>query len=120
MRYERDPINILTPVLVGAIAINLFNAGFQSGHIVGENDANADKRVEQVQVYNRQLQKQLEVGHTVVANLTVDDTGKHFSFKTVSAAEQNQTCRGDYEVRNDVATATGNLACTAVTPVRTK
>lgn len=116
--YERNGMGAGLAVMWALImGVN----GYNIGHSVAtdsEHDA-ANARVEAVQTYNAELQHQLaaeQAGHVV--RLVLDDEANSFSFDTTGPQGQAETCRGSYDTNdNDVAVATGRLACTEVSPI---
>ena len=112
MSGERIPF-----IFAAVLAASAYSIGDLVGYNFGKEDANANGRVERVQAYNEELEHQLVVGGRVVAHLRVDDTAKDFRFQTVNLGGQRERCSGQYKLRNNVATATGNLACTMMTPI---
>ena len=105
-------------VLMTFMSLYPFGVGLALGNSYGNRHADAGARVERVQAYNDQLTHELELGGRVIAHMRVDDAAQGFRFQTVNLAGQKEECDGQYRLRNDVATATGHLACTVMTPVR--
>ena len=103
--------------LAVVMGLYLFGVGIVSGASYGKREADAGGRVERVQAYNDELEHQLTVGGRVVAHLRVDDAAQDFKFQTVNLTGQREQCAGSYKLKNDVATATGKLACTVMTPI---
>ena len=96
-----------------------YAVGFVGGDLIGSNhSSNPEPQIEQAQIYNYELQPQLQVGQRLVAHLIVNESGNTYKFETVGPDKQNETCTGDYKVdAKGVARATGALACTAKIPL---
>lgn len=96
--------------------------GLNVYHYVHETslEHQADDRVHDIQTYNRQLQRQLEAGDRVVANLVLKDGEKTYEFHSVSPLQQQEVCKGDYKITNNQAQIVGNVACTTVEQIGNK
>lgn len=92
------------------------------GHIVENKTQDAeqekaDERVERVQQYSAQLQPQVvEVSPGVMGRVIIKDQDETFSFKSRDNG-QVETCTGEYQVEDDVATLAGSIACTQTTAI---
>lgn len=100
-----------TAVMVG------FIAGLNLGNVLHQALDDSDERVKNVQVYNRQLQPQLEVGGKVVASLILNDDGEDFTFRSRSTEGIPQSCKGNYKLANSTATLAGKVTCSEVISV---
>lgn len=89
-----------------------------SGIRAEHDQISANDRVEAVQKYNAQLQRQLAADQTGrVVRLILNDEAQRFSFDTTGKDGQAETCRGDYQVKNSAALATGKIACTVTSSI---
>ena len=113
--YERGSFAI--PYVIGLLVGGL--NGYNIGHGLGVDSAenHADVRVQQVQTENEQIRQELTGTHRLIARLVLNDGEKTFSFQSANDQNQPETCTGHYQLKNETATAVGNLACTLMVPV---
>jgi hypothetical protein len=65
---------------------------------------------QEVNQESSQLQQELSGQYDPINRLTVDDWNLSFSFQT-NENGQAETCRGQYEVHQDIASPVGAIAC---------
>lgn len=107
----------MSGILVFAVGINLFNIGMFIGRNIGESQADASDRIEDIQAYNSHVYEQLEPGYNGLGRLVLNDETDTFEFRVSPEGEQPQTCQGEYEVTDGSATVVGQIACTTTTEV---
>ena len=106
-----------TMVAVGAGYACLAYGSLVEDRTIDSQQEQADARVERVQQYNAQLQPQLvEISPGVMGTVTIKDKDETFSF-TARDDGKVETCTGEYEVEDDVATVAGSIACTQTTTI---
>ena len=114
MYESRSPFSAIAPVLAIGLTAVFFSA-YNAVEVTQKERDKADERVERVQEYNAQLMPQImEVRPGVMGTVTLKDRDETFSF-SVREDGQTQTCRGEYEVTDEVATVAGPITCTQTT-----
>ena len=110
--YEKTPL----PVVMGTYLVG-YAIGFGVAHINMPEDHSAEAASE-AQLRNGQVYKQLSAESDQPVNeLTVDIDGETYTYHTTTNTGQAETCSGSYEVRDDVAVAVGELACTQTSTI---
>lgn len=112
--YEQSPWGVIVPFAVVASTAAISGIYTQTKvEQVEREDANA--RVERVQQYNAQLMPQLmEVSPGVMGTVTIKDQDETFSFN-IRNNGQTETCTGEYDVEDEVATVAGSIVCSQTT-----
>lgn len=100
------------PVMVAGL-LN-YGIGYGIGYWSGNNNnSDANERVVEIQEINAQLEDQLSESREI-SGLIVDDKGSSFEFTSRLPGVEIETCQGRYVVENDIARATGSIACTTI------
>lgn len=86
--------------------------GFNVCNLLHAITDNTDETVAAVQTHNAQVREQLIPTYKGMGQLVLDEEHDTFVFTIDSTEYPDQSCRGGFEVRNNVAVATGNIACT--------
>ena len=114
MYERRSPWSMLVPSAVVVSSV-IMSSLYTQAKVEGVERDKADERVERVQQYNAQLMPQiLEVSPGVMGTVAIKDQDETFSFAAREDG-QTQTCRGEYEVTDEVATVAGPITCTKTT-----
>jgi len=85
--------------------------GFMINSVLSSALDDSKQRERDVQIQNEQLRDQLTPEHSV-HELVLRAEDHTFGFR-----EENETCTGNYEVRNNMATVVGPLVCTHTVPL---
>lgn len=114
--YEKDTFvrrtsSWLVPYFVG------YAIGFGLGYWNGSSDDPGDKKIQEAQIQNEQIYTQLDSEVTPIKGLILKTSDETFEFQTQTQNGQAETCSGEYEVKDDVAVAVGDLACTQTSPI---
>lgn len=108
-------------VLTGlALLINSCNVGVHIGKAIERSEIDADRRLEQIQSHNRQIENQLIPTYMGLGNLILNDEDNTFEFRIDSTDYPDQRCTGEFEVQKNTAKAVGDVACTQVHKVNDK
>lgn len=103
--YEKR-LPFIVPYLIGYSLGSFLQIAFDDGDIT-------PTQVEEIQGYNTQIEADLgrerQFGDISELRLTVD--GKEYEFQS-----GGRSCEGEYEVTKGVASLTGDIACTEITP----
>ena len=94
-----------------------YAVGFGLGYLNGSSDDPGEKKIQEAQIHNEQIYTQLESEVTPIQGLILKTSDETFEFQTQTQTGQAETCSGEYEVKDDVAVAVGELACTQTSPI---
>ena len=98
---------------VGFLVLIGYFAGLGIGSIIHSSDAaSTSSAVRSAQMYNADVNKQLEANYQRVEDLYVDPDVHNFNFNTVGANGQAEVCKGQFKITKDTAQVAGKIACT--------
>jgi hypothetical protein len=111
MSYESGRSSGAMPLLIGVLVGNLVSGAIHAGL------DNTDARIKGVQINNEQLYGELTQAHTV-DGLILNDSDHTFAFHSRTQDGQPESCKGSYDVENNIARVSGTLACTQTVAVK--
>lgn len=82
----------------------------------GRWSENADNRIRDVQIANEQIRDQLDATQPP-DHLVLHDEARTFSFQRIPPeGGATETCSGNYQIEDEIATIVGPLSCMQVIP----
>lgn len=110
MSYESGRSGYM-PLMIGLVVGNLV------GGLIHTALDNTGDRIKGVQINNEQLYGELSPAHTV-DGLILNDSDHTFTFHSRTQDGQPESCKGSYDVQNNIARVSGTLACTQTVAVK--
>ncbi len=99
------------------VGILCFSAGFNIAAIISTTMDDSDEQFRNAQVYNAQLADQLEDSYPSIQDLVLVED-KDFTF-SINQGGEAQSCTGEFEVKENIAAAVGEIVCSISTPIAT-